>query len=598
MEAAVQTLKTYIESLKSIIYIPHFDFQMIDKLIFRLLEGQHIYEYHEGFGKVDFINKKLISDQSLLSFLSEFTTDHLEDSLIVLKDIHHHLRDPQIISRLKHIAFKNLYNNDFFGTVIIISSQNNIPSELEKFTTVFEVEKPSEEQIIHIIKGYSESLHFHIREEVVSRLANNLCGLNEFDIFQLLNQAYHHGGKIGLKDRDLFQKEKYEFIKKGTTLEFINSHNTLYDIGGLDELKSWLIRKSRIFKDIQLAKTFGVQIPKGLFLTGLPGTGKNLLVKATANLFEIPLFRLNLIYWKGKDPDSIEKQWAKVVQTVEMLCPCILWIDGIDSHANQHDDHAYYLSTILISMITDWLKIKDKPVFVIGTTNNLMLLPEVVLRERVFDDYFFIDLPPSFERGKIFEIHLTKYAKWNENIDPVPLINATEGYSGADIEVVVKNTIENLFINGKGSLTTEDLLETIKAFKPLAAALEKEIAENKKILQQYNFKLADSQILSQEGKLHHENGFDSDQSYQKLIENENYIDQYKPVSLEKTATLDSLESESTYQNEEHTVSTIVVDQDKDLISLLEETNQEENYPFSSDSLSSDWDLNGDYSTLP
>ena len=60
------------------------------------------------------------------------------------------------------------------------------------------------------------------------------------------------------------------------------------------------------------------------------------------------------------------------------------------------------------------------------------------------------------------DIHLKKRKKWNKEIDSIALIKETEGFNGADLEAVVKDTIEMDFIDGKDTITTDDLLKSVK----------------------------------------------------------------------------------------------------------------------------------------
>lgn len=69
------------------------------------------------------------------------------------------------------------------------------------------------------------------------------------------------------------------------------------------------------------------------------------------------------------------------------------------------------------------------------------------LRKGRFDELFFVDLPNEDERKKIFEIHLKKRNKWNQSIDILKLVKESDNFNGADIEAVIKESIENAFID-------------------------------------------------------------------------------------------------------------------------------------------------------
>lgn len=122
-----------------------------------------------------------------------------------------------------------------------------------------------------------------------------------------------------------------------------------------------------------------------------------------------------------------------------------------------------------------WMQEKTSSVFVVATSNDISKLPPEFLRKGRFDEIFFVDLPNNEERRKIIEIHLKKRNKWNKDIDTIKLLQATTGYSGADIEAVIKDTIEKAFINDKKLIITNDILDEIKDTKPMSVALKDRI---------------------------------------------------------------------------------------------------------------------------
>ena len=75
---------------------------------------------------------------------------------------------------------------------------------------------------------------------------------------------------------------------------------------------------------------FGVDIPKGTMIIGMPGCGKSLTAKATANLFQIPLVRLDVGRLLGKYVGESEENMRKALKLSEAISPCVLWIDEIE----------------------------------------------------------------------------------------------------------------------------------------------------------------------------------------------------------------------------------------------------------------------------
>ena len=133
---------------------------------------------------------------------------------------------------------------------------------------------------------------------------------------------------------------------------------------------------------------------------------------------------------------------------------------------------------------------KENTVFIVATANDISHMPPEFLRKGRFDELFFVDLPNGDERRKIIDIHLKKRNKWNKNIDSVALIKKTNGFNGADLESVVKNTIEIAFINNKPLITTEDLLEVVKDTKSISNTLKDKIEQIKNTVSKIDIKPA------------------------------------------------------------------------------------------------------------
>ena len=124
-------------------------------------------------------------------------------------------------------------------------------------------------------------------------------------------------------------------------------------------------------------------------------------------------------------------------------------------------------------------------------------LPAEFLRKGRFDELFFVDFPNAAERRNIFEIHLKKRRKWNRGIDSIKLVKETKGYSGADIEAVVKETIENAFIDGKDAITTDNLLAVIATTKPLSKTLAEKVQKVREDLKKIDIKQASEGAASE-----------------------------------------------------------------------------------------------------
>lgn len=491
--STVNILASYIDALHPIIYINHFDFKVIDDAIARVGKGVKCVEFNNALGIVDFYNKSPMKECDLEQFLKLTMDDGFEqETFIVLKDVHGELNSPKIISLLKRIAENNLYNDEYSATIFILSETTVIPKELENYITVFDIPLPTTSEILTIINDFVADMDIVVDQEAIDEIALSFKGLNEFQIKQILNLAYQDGGCIDKDDKLLILKEKEQFIKKSGMLEIVNFSETVDDIGGLENLKEWLARKAKVFANLDKAIKFGVDVPKGIMIIGMPGCGKSLTAKATASLFEIPLVRLDVGRLLGKYVGESEENMRKALQLSEAISPCVLWIDEIEKAfaGVGGDGGGNDVTTRLFGQFLTWMQEKENTVFIVATANDISKMPPEFLRKGRFDELFFVDLPNGEERRKILDIHLKKRKKWNKAIDSIALIKETEGFNGADLEAVVKDTIEMAFIDGKDTITTDDLLKSVKDTKSISSTLKEKIKEIKTTIEKIDIKPA------------------------------------------------------------------------------------------------------------
>ena len=204
------------------------------------------------------------------------------------------------------------------------------------------------------------------------------------------------------------------------------------------------------------------------------------------------MVRLDVGRLLGKYVGESENNMRKALILSEAISPCVLWIDevekafsgvGIDGGGND-------VTTRLFGQFLTWMQEKENTVFIVATANDISKMPPEFLRKGRFDELFFVDLPNGEERKKIIEIHLKKRNKWNRDIDVISLLKKTNGFNGADLEAVVKETIEQAFIEGRESLTTEDLLATIEDTKSISCTLKDKIEQIKKTISNIDIKSA------------------------------------------------------------------------------------------------------------
>lgn len=404
--------------------------------------------------------------------------EYVDPAIYIFKDLHFFMSEPTIIRKLRELSefLKNSLN-----TIVFISPQMKIPPELEKDITLLTLPLPEmkdlEELLDQIIKEVNEkkTLKINFKLEEKEKILKAALGLTLNEAENIFAKVLIMGGGLKEEDIPVIVSEKEQIIRKTGLLEFYSSLEKFENVGGLEELKEWLYKRSLAFSE--KAKEFGLPPPKGILLIGVQGCGKSLCAKALASLWKVPLLRLDMGRVFSSLVGSSEQNIRKAVQIAESVSPAILWIDEIEKAFSGVQSSSFSdagtTSRVFGSFIT-WLQEKKSPVFVIATANNISQLPPEILRKGRFDEIFFVDLPNFKERIDIFKIHLLKRKRDPKLFDIEKLSNISEGFSGAEIEEAIISALFDVFEKGK-ELTTEAIEKALKETVPLSKTMQEEI---------------------------------------------------------------------------------------------------------------------------
>ena len=494
MKTIETKLREYLDAGLPIIYIDTYEDEKNDRIIseaFGRYKKFKIEEWNGASGHCDFINKNSYISGNVRgledTLRAMFTQRTVKNKALVLKDISEELKNPGVVSLLKQIAVKITSGSSGFENAIIImvSPVVTIPAELEKYITVINQEYIEFDEIRKLIEEFISDYELKtVSKELIEQVAVALKGLTEFEIRNILSLAYSTNGDLTKKDLQFVYEQKQQMVMKSGILEMIPVKETPEDIGGLENLKAWLRKKGKVFNNINKAKEFGVDNPKGVLIAGVPGCGKSLTAKATASIFEVPLLRLDMGRLMGKYVGESESNMRKAIALADAISPCVLWIDELEkAFAGIGSSGGNEVTTRLFGTFLTWMQEKTTPTFVLATANNITNLPPELLRKGRFDEIFYVGLPNSEERRKIFEVHIRKRRPGDlKNIDISGLVNKTDGYSGADIEGVVREGIENAFCNDRAALTTEDIMNAVSGTVSLSEIMKDDL---KKMSEEY-----------------------------------------------------------------------------------------------------------------
>ena len=412
--------------------------------------------------------------------------------VMILKNIDTFMDDPAVMARLKKMA-ERIRSGLLDATIVILSPILRIPKEIEKYITVIEMDYLTDSEIQDVIRNLAKANGKIIPERLIKEYANAFKGLSEFEIQNIMQLILSQNEDITKSQINLVFEQKQQMIKKAGILEMISPKESLDDIGGLENLKDWLRQKEKVLSDMEGAKSFGVDMPKGVLIAGIPGCGKSITAKAAAKLFNIPLLRLDMGRLLGKYVGESEANMRKAIELAEAISPCVLWVDELEKAfaGIGGEGSGAEVTTRLFGSFLTWLQEKETPVFVVATANDVTSLPPELLRKGRFDEIFYVGLPDRDEQRKIFEIHIKKRRPEDlPSIQIDQLLGRAKGCSGADIEGIVRESVERAFAGGKQKLSTDDLLNAIKNTHPLSEIMKETIEKMQKEYETRKFKNA------------------------------------------------------------------------------------------------------------
>jgi ATP-dependent 26S proteasome regulatory subunit len=411
-----------------------------------------------------------------------FVSEYREAALFLFKDFHPYLRgsgpEAALLIRLLRDLVPELKGSP--RTLLWLSPLLVIPEELRKDVTVVDLPLPSESEYRWVLDRLTEQVSANptvtlsLGEDEKDAIVEACRGLTRSEAENALARVIVSQKGLTGADVKAILEEKEQIVRKSGILEYANATEDFAEIGGLGTLKAWLRRRSQGFS--KQARDFGLPNPRGVLLVGVPGCGKSLTAKAVAAEWRKPLLRLDLgRVFAGLVGES-EQRMRRALSVAEGVAPCILWIDelekGVSGIGGSGDSGV--ASRVFGSLLT-WMEEKTQPVFVVATANDISRLSPELLRKGRLDEIFFLDLPSAHDRAEILIIHLGRRRRDPGEYDIPAVVQATEGFSGAELEEVVIDALFEAFSTLEQQLRTEHLLGSAREIVPLSRSRAREM---------------------------------------------------------------------------------------------------------------------------
>ena len=237
---------------------------------------------------------------------------------------------------------------------------------------------------------------------------------------------------------------------------------TFADVAGIDSEKQELSEIVDFLKNKDKYKSLGARVPRGVLLSGQPGTGKTLLARAIAGEADVPFFAASGSDFSGIIVGLGVAKIKEIFELAKRNAPCILFIDEIDAIGQKRSAHSYNdqdreqtLNQLLIEM--DGFA-NDTGIIVIGATNRVDMLDAALLRPGRFDRQVYIELPDMAGRREILDLY-AKRVKVGDAVNMQDIARGTTGFSGADLENLLNEAALHAVRNGRTEITPDDIEE-------------------------------------------------------------------------------------------------------------------------------------------
>jgi SpoVK/Ycf46/Vps4 family AAA+-type ATPase len=395
-----------------------------------------------------------------------------EPALYVFCDLHPFFESSRLVRLIKRIAINP---DEKAPTLVLVSHALPLPDELSRLAARLQLSMPSDEQLTAIVRdeasrwaAQNQGRRVRTDGATLAKVVRNLRGTTQSEARLLARKLIVDDGAITEDDLPLLNSAKFALLDLQGVLSFEQETARFADVGGLQVFKRWLNERQAAFlEDGQR------DVPRGVLLVGVQGSGKSLAAKAVAGLWGLPLLRLDIAGLYNKYIGETERNLREALQLADTLEPCVLWVDEIEK-ALGADSSDQGVSRRLLGTLLTWMAERRSRVFLVATANEVDRLPPELIRKGRIDEMFFVDLPGAAVREDIFRIHLARRELDPTAFDLAALAQASEGFAGAEIEQAVVTAVYAGAARQE-PVRQEDVLQALAQTSPLSVVMSERL---------------------------------------------------------------------------------------------------------------------------
>jgi len=366
-------------------------------------------------------------------------------------------------------------------TIIFVGPELQVPKSLLHDITRIDFDLPDKDQISDRIEFacgdvvMPDGSKFQPNMEYVQHIINACRGMTSQQIVDRVTLALRKHKDLTEESIQTILTEKAAVIRASGILSYIEPpKGGLGIVGGYGALKNHIILDKPCFTED--AREFGIEFPRGIMLVGIPGCGKTLLSLAISSELGLPCITMDIGNLMDKYVGESESNMREAIKMLESMAPCVLVLDEIEKGFGGDGNTDGGASRRVFGTFIKWLNDRTSPVYIVATANQVQSLPPEFCRKGRFDEIYGLDLPNKEERKEIFTIHISKRNRDTNKFDINHLASVTDGYTGADIEQIIRLGLKIAF-GDRENLLDKHLINAVDEIIPLSKTESNRISE-------------------------------------------------------------------------------------------------------------------------